>query len=75
MARYRPLGRTGILVSSLALGVTTWGRQNSEADGHTQLYLALGSGINMIDTAENCAVPPADLSSRRTFSMRQRSRN
>lgn len=35
----------------------TWGRQNSEADGHQQLNYALERGINFIDTAELYAVP------------------
>ena len=48
----RPLGRTGISVPSLCLGSMTWGEQNSEADGHAQMDMALDYGINFIDTAE-----------------------
>ncbi|MFT4190734.1 MAG: aldo/keto reductase [Comamonas sp.] len=55
---YRPLGRTGLQVSSIALGTMTWGQQNTEAEGHAQLDYALDQGINFIDTAENYAIPP-----------------
>lgn len=56
--QYRPLGRTGLQVSVIALGTMTWGEQNSEAEAHAQLDLALDSGINLIDTAEMYPVPP-----------------
>lgn len=36
----------------------TFGRQNSEAEGHAQLDRALAAGINFVDTAEMYAVPP-----------------
>ncbi len=52
------LGRTDIKVSEICLGTMTWGRQNSEAEGHAQIDLALQSGINFMDTAEMYAVPP-----------------
>jgi len=45
-------------VSQLGLGTMTFGEQNSEADAHAQLDLALRSGINFIDTAEMYPVPP-----------------
>ncbi|MEM1130317.1 MAG: aldo/keto reductase [Pseudomonadota bacterium] len=50
--KYNPLGRTGIEVSDLCLGSMTWGSQNTEAEGHAQIDLALDHGINFIDTAE-----------------------
>ena len=53
----KQLGRTGIEVSELCLGTMTWGRQNSEADGHAQMDHALEAGINFFDTAELYAVP------------------
>ncbi len=56
--QYRPLGRTGLQVSAIALGTMTWGQQNSEAEAHAQLDAALGAGINLIDTAEMYPVPP-----------------
>ena len=35
----------------------TWGNQNTETEGHTQLDYALDQGINFIDTAELYPVP------------------
>lgn len=55
---YRPLGHSGIKVSAIALGTMTWGEQNTEAEGHAQLDRAIDFGINLIDTAENYAIPP-----------------
>lgn len=54
---YRELGRTGIRVSALCLGTLTWGEQNTEADGHAQMDMAVDRGINFFDTAETYAVP------------------
>lgn len=56
--KFKPLGRTGLNVSEICLGTMTWGRQNSEAEGHAQIDYALESGINFIDTAEMYAIPP-----------------
>ncbi|MFC2969857.1 aldo/keto reductase [Acidimangrovimonas pyrenivorans] len=47
-----PLGRTGLEVSQLCLGSMTWGSQNTEAEGHAQLDMGIGAGINFVDTAE-----------------------
>ena len=54
----KQLGRTGIEVSALCLGSMTWGTQNTEAEGHAQIDLALDRGINFIDTAEMYPVNP-----------------
>ncbi len=54
----RRLGRTGLLVSKICLGSMTWGQQNTEAEGHAQLDLALDRGVNFIDTAELYSIPP-----------------
>lgn len=35
----------------------TWGQQNTEAEGHAQMELALEKGVNFIDTAEMYSVP------------------
>lgn len=59
MVEFRPLGRTGLNVSSITLGTMTWGQQNTEAEGHAQLDLATDFGINFIDTAENYSIPPS----------------
>ena len=56
--RYRTLPGTSFEVSEVCLGTMTWGEQNSEADAHAQLDLALARGINFIDTAEMYPVPP-----------------
>lgn len=55
---YRPLGRTDLQVSALALGSMTWGEQNTEAEGFEQIRRAQAAGINFIDTAEMYPVPP-----------------
>lgn len=54
---YRPLGRTGIEVSAIGLGVMTFGGQTGEDDAFRQLDMALGAGITLFDTAENYPTP------------------
>ena len=49
---YKQLGRTDLNVSLLCLGSMTWGTQNTAAEGHAQIDMALDHGINFIDTAE-----------------------
>ncbi len=56
--KYAPLGRTGPTVSRICLGTMTWGEQNTEAEAHAQLDLALDRGVNFIDTAEMYPTPP-----------------
>jgi aryl-alcohol dehydrogenase-like predicted oxidoreductase len=58
MVEYRKLGQTDLAVSSICLGTMTWGQQNTEAEGHAQLDMALDCGINFIDTAEMYSIPP-----------------
>lgn len=53
----RQLGRTGIRVSKICLGTMTWGEQNTEAEGHAQIEMALRYGVNFLDTAEMYSVP------------------
>lgn len=55
---YHRIPQSSLEVSQLGLGTMTFGEQNSEADAHAQLDLALSSGINLIDTAEMYPVPP-----------------
>ena len=55
---YRELGRTGEKVSALCLGTMTYGEQNTEAEGHTQMDYALAQGNNFFDAAEIYPVPP-----------------
>ena len=55
--RYRPLGRTGIVVSELCLGAMMlgeWGNTD-ESDCHRMVHRALDAGINFIDTADEYA--------------------
>ena len=54
----KTLGRTDVAVSEICLGTMTWGKQNTEAEGHAQMDYALEQGINFFDTAEMYAVPP-----------------
>ena len=55
---YRKLGRTDLKVSAICLGTMTFGEQNTEADGHSQLDYAFDQGVNFIDTAEIYSIPP-----------------
>jgi aryl-alcohol dehydrogenase-like predicted oxidoreductase len=64
--KLKPLGRTDLLVTEICLGTMTWGSQNTEAEGHAQIDLALDSGLNFMDTAELYAVPRSPQTSGRT---------
>ena len=55
--KYTVLPSTDIKVSKLCLGTMTFGNQNTEAEGHAQMDLALERGINFFDTAELYPVP------------------
>ncbi|WP_370477671.1 aldo/keto reductase [Tamlana flava] len=55
--KYTKLPKTDIKVSKICLGTMTWGRQNTESEGHEQLDYALEHGVNFIDTAEMYPVP------------------
>lgn len=52
------LGRTDIDVSALCLGTMTWGTQTKAEEAHDQIDVALGAGVNFIDTAEMYPVNP-----------------
>ncbi len=56
--KMKKLGRTDVMVSEICLGTMTWGKQNTEAEGHAQMDYAIDQGINFFDTAEMYAVPP-----------------
>ncbi|UJW83906.1 aldo/keto reductase [Devosia sp. SL43] len=64
--KLKPLGRTDLRVTEICLGTMTWGSQNTEAEGHAQIDLALESGLNFMDTAELYAVPRSPETSGRT---------
>jgi len=55
---FRKLGRTDTEVSVICLGTMTFGKQNTEAEAHAQLDMAVAAGVNFIDTAEMYPVPP-----------------
>jgi aryl-alcohol dehydrogenase-like predicted oxidoreductase len=48
----RPLGRSGLAVSRLALGTMTWGRDTDPDDAAAQLKIYLEAGGTTIDTAD-----------------------
>ena len=54
----RRLGESDLIISALSLGTMTFGEQNSEAEAHAQLDLAVSRGVNFIDCAEMYPVPP-----------------
>jgi len=49
---YRPLGRTGVLVSPLCLGAMNFGGPTTEEDSLVIMQRSLDGGINFIDTAD-----------------------
>ena len=55
--KYNFLPNTNIKVSRICLGTMTYGRQNTEIEGHQQIDYALERGVNFIDTAEMYPVP------------------
>ena len=48
----RPLGRAGLLVSRLALGTMTWGRDTAPDDAAAQLKTFVDAGGTLLDTAD-----------------------
>ncbi len=52
------LGRSDLQVSRICLGTMTFGEQNTQAEGHSQLDYAFSRGINFIDAAEMYPVKP-----------------
>jgi 1-deoxyxylulose-5-phosphate synthase len=48
---YRPLGRTGVMVSSLCLGVMNFGGVTNAEDSTAMINRAIDAGVNFIDTA------------------------
>ena len=55
--KYNLLPNTDITVSKICLGTMTWGKQNSESEGHQQMDFAFDKGVNFFDTAELYPVP------------------
>ncbi|MEV0715097.1 aldo/keto reductase [Asanoa sp. NPDC050611] len=50
--RYRRLGSTGTIVSTLCLGTMTFGAETDEAGSHAQLDRFVEAGGNFLDTAD-----------------------
>lgn len=50
--KYTTLPDSDIKISKICLGTMTYGKQNTEREGHAQLDYAVERGINFIDTAE-----------------------
>ena len=55
--RYNAFGTTNFQISKVTLGTMTWGKQNTEAEGHAQMDYAVERGVNAFDTAELYAIP------------------
>ena len=55
--KYTNLPHTNLEVSKICLGTMTWGKQNTEAEGHEQMDYALEQGVNFFDTAELYPIP------------------
>ena len=51
--RYRPLGRSGLLVSVVGLGGNNFGRRIDLAATRSVIHAALDAGINLVDTADS----------------------
>lgn len=49
--KYRPLGRSGVMVSELCLGCMNFGGVTSDADGMEIIDRAIDEGFNFLDTA------------------------
>lgn len=50
--KYSHLGQTGVRVSQIALGTTTFGVAPPAEDANRVVGAALGLGINFVDTAD-----------------------
>ncbi len=53
--KQRHLGRSGLVVSRLALGTMTWGRETDEDDAAAQLVSFRDAGGTLVDTADTYA--------------------
>jgi aryl-alcohol dehydrogenase-like predicted oxidoreductase len=53
--KQRHLGRSGLIVSRLALGTMTWGRDTDEDDAASQLLAFRDAGGTLVDTADTYA--------------------
>lgn len=60
--KYRPLGRTGVQVSSLCLGCMNFGGRTDETQAANIIHQAIEKGINFIDTANVYGHDPQNFS-------------
>lgn len=56
--KFNKLGNTDIDISRICLGSMTWGEQNTQAEGFSQMDMAVDMGVNFFDVAEMYPVPP-----------------
>lgn len=64
--QYTTLGTTDLKISKICLGTMTFGRQNTEQEGHEQMDYALDNDVNFFDTAEMYAVPASQATQGKT---------
>jgi aryl-alcohol dehydrogenase-like predicted oxidoreductase len=57
---YRPLGRTGVLVSPLALGTDNLVNPTPKGESIRMIHAAVDAGINLIDTSNSYAAGEAE---------------
>lgn len=57
---YRPLGRTGVLVSPLALGTDNLVNPTPRSESIRMIHAAVDAGINLIDTSNSYAAGEAE---------------
>ncbi len=50
--KLRPFGRTGVQVSAIGLGTMMFGAKTDEAESARIIDLAIGRGVNFVDTAD-----------------------
>jgi aryl-alcohol dehydrogenase-like predicted oxidoreductase len=62
----RRLGKTDLQVSAICLGTMTYGLQNTEAEAHRQMDMAVEAGVNFFDAAEVYPMPSAPATFGRT---------
>ena len=62
----RRLGRTGLSVPALALGMMTLGREADESMSHALLPACLDAGINFFDCANIHGLGKADIACKAT---------
>lgn len=69
---YRRLGRCGLKVSELCLGVMTFGTSADEAESRRMVDLALDAGVNFFDTADAYGAGESEIIFGKTLKGRRR---